>query len=284
MKNKEEYIKSPLNYTGGKYKLLPQILPLFPENINTFVDLFCGGLNVGVNVNSKKLIANDICTPVIDIFRGIKKEGSEDSLKKIEENVIKYELSKENLEGFLEIRKQYNLGNKSWDVFYTMLVHAFNYQIRFNTKGEYNMPFGKNKSSFNPRLKRNFMKFSEALCNLDVDFSDKSFEQFDTSNLTENDFVYVDPPYLISQASYNEREGWNIEKEENLLAFLDDLNEKGIKFGLSNVLEHKGLENTILKKWAEKYNIHFLNYNYKNCSYQGKNTGNKTLEVFITNY
>ena len=39
---KNNYVKSPLNYTGGKHKLLPQILPLFPEEINTFVDLFTG--------------------------------------------------------------------------------------------------------------------------------------------------------------------------------------------------------------------------------------------------
>ena len=44
-------IQSPLNYTGGKFKLLPQILPLFPKNINTFVDLFCGGCNVGINID-----------------------------------------------------------------------------------------------------------------------------------------------------------------------------------------------------------------------------------------
>ena len=41
--NKEELIKSPLNYTGGKFKLLPQILPLFPNDINRFIDLFGGG-------------------------------------------------------------------------------------------------------------------------------------------------------------------------------------------------------------------------------------------------
>ena len=35
-----EIIQSPLNYTGGKFKLLPQILPLFPKNIDIFVDLF----------------------------------------------------------------------------------------------------------------------------------------------------------------------------------------------------------------------------------------------------
>lgn len=39
-----EYVKSPLNYTGGKYKLLPQLLELFPKQVNTFVDLFAGGV------------------------------------------------------------------------------------------------------------------------------------------------------------------------------------------------------------------------------------------------
>lgn len=52
MKNK--YIKSPMNYTGGKYKLLPQIQPLFPTDINMFVDLFTGGRNIAVNVNAIK--------------------------------------------------------------------------------------------------------------------------------------------------------------------------------------------------------------------------------------
>lgn len=56
----KKYVKSPLNYTGGKYKLLPQIVPLFPEGINTFVDLFCGGGDVAVNVEANRVIANDI--------------------------------------------------------------------------------------------------------------------------------------------------------------------------------------------------------------------------------
>ena len=53
------YIKSPLNYTGGKYKLLPQIIPLFPSKINTFVDLFGGGFNVGINIDANNVIYNE---------------------------------------------------------------------------------------------------------------------------------------------------------------------------------------------------------------------------------
>ena len=66
-----ELIKSCLNYTGGKYKLLPQILPLFPEDINTFVDLFCGGCNVAVNVDANRIVCNDIEPHVIDFYKNV---------------------------------------------------------------------------------------------------------------------------------------------------------------------------------------------------------------------
>lgn len=62
------------------------------------------------------------------------------------------------------------------------------------------------------------------------------------------------------------------------------LNEKGVKFALSNVLEHKGRENIILKNWAKKYNINYLDYNYRNSNYQIKEKKFKTSEVLITNY
>ena len=62
-------IKSPLNYTGGKFKLLPQILPMFPKNIDNFYDLFCGGANVGANAVSKKVHCNDINEKVIHLFQ-----------------------------------------------------------------------------------------------------------------------------------------------------------------------------------------------------------------------
>ena len=103
--------------------------------------------------------------------------------------------------------------------------------------------------------------------------------------LGENDFVYCDPPYLVTCASYNEQDGWNETKERELLELLDNLNARGIKFALSNVLENKGKTNEILKVWAEKYNVHYLNYSYGNCNYHAKDKSeNSTVEVLITNY
>ena len=80
---KNKYVKSPMNYTGGKYKLLPQILPLIPENINTFVDLFTGGANVAVNVNAKRIIANDIESRVIGIYKRFQTESIDNIINKI---------------------------------------------------------------------------------------------------------------------------------------------------------------------------------------------------------
>ena len=282
---KEELIKSPLNYTGGKYKLLPQILPYFPNDINTFVDLFAGGCNVGINIKANNIICNDINKVVIDLMHDWNRLNSEQALKILEQTINKYNLSKTNEEGFKNIRQDYNDGNKSWNMFYAMLTNAFNYQIRFSKQGNYNMPFGRNRSSFNPTLKKNFIKYIDKLNNINISFTNEDFRDLKMDSLNNNDFVYCDPPYLISCASYNEQDGWNKDCEKDLLNLLDSLNNKGIKFALSNVLENKGKSNDILKDWCKKYNTIHLNNTYGNCNYHAKDkSSNTTDEVLIINY
>ncbi len=69
------------------------------------------------------------------------------------------------------------------------------------------------------------------------------------------------------------------------MAALDILNQKGIKFGLSNVLEHKGKTNNILKEWSKQYNVYHLDKDYKNCNYQTNEREIKSSdEIFICNY
>ena len=280
-----KYTKSPLNYVGGKYKLLKQIIPLLPDDIDTFVDLFTGGCNVGININARKIICNDSENVVIDLFNSWKDLESSQALSILQNTIDKYQLSKTNEEGFKQIRQDYNNGNKSWDMFYAMLTNAFNYQIRFNKNGDYNMPFGRNRSSFNPTLKKNFIEFIDKLNEKNIDFISMDFSKVDLSMLTVNDIVYCDPPYLITCASYNEKDGWNETKERELLSLLDELNNRGIKFALSNVLENKGKTNEILKEWCKKYTVYHLNNTYGNCNYHAKDkSSNTTDEVLITNY
>lgn len=284
--SKNDLIKSPLNYTGGKYKLLPQILPLLPENIDTFVDMFCGGCNVGVNVEANRIIFNDFMPQLIELFQKWKEEGVNKTIEYIEDRVKEFNLSKTNQEGFLKIRDEYNKNRDIRDLF-VIIAHAFNHQIRFNSKGEYNMPFGKDRSEWNGTMKKNLISFITILLTKKCYFTNKSFEELKIDNLKENDFVYADPPYLITCASYNENGGWNEKQEYKLLEVLDKCNERNIKFALSNVLENKGKKNTILIDWTKKnnYNIHHLNMTYSNCNYHALDKSSGTTdEVLITNY
>ena len=279
-----EYVKSPLNYTGGKYKLLPQLLELSPKQVNTFVDLFAGGGNVSVNVKAEKVVFNDLMWQVPEMLQEFKKSGVEESLRKIDGYISSYDLSKENKEGYLALRELYNKGKSDPLMLYTLICYSFNNQIRFNNKGAYNMPFGKDRSSFNPTLREKFITFVQRLQSMEIQFSSKDFRELDLDTLGENDFVYCDPPYLITVASYNENGGWGEQAERDLLAKLDTLDKAGVKFGLSNVFESKGKENIILKEWAKGYKVHYLDHTYSNCSYHKKDKQSKDIEVFITNY
>ena len=110
----------------------------------------------------------------------------------------------------------------------------------------------------------------------------------DVSFLKEGDFVYADPPYLITCATYNEQGGWDAEKERALLDFLDQLHGRKIKFALSNVVRSRGKENSILLDWLctnrDLYRVIPLNYSYSNSNYHIKDRSAVSEEVLIVNY
>ena len=283
-------IASPLNYIGGKYKLLPQILPLFPENIETFVDLFCGGCNVGINVPAKKTIFNDNLSFLIDLYKSFNSLSVTDIFNHIETRIKQFNLSLTNKEGYLELRRLYNSEKNPLDLF-VLTAYSFNHQIRFNNSHEFNNPFGKERSCFNDQMKNNLLIFLKEVKSRNVEFSSTNFDNFNFSSLSNNDFVYCDPPYLITTGTYNDGKrgftGWNEKQEIKLLHILDELNKNHIYFALSNVLEHKGKENLILKNWVEekKYFVSYLSKNYSNSNYHTIDRNkNSTIEVLITNY
>lgn len=284
------YVCSPMNYIGGKYKLLPQIMPLFPKKIRTFVDLFCGGCNVGINVRAQKVVFNDNLSYLIDLYKTFNTLDINEILSHIESRIVQYNLSKTNEDGYKELRKLYNKERNPLDLF-VLVAFSFNHQIRFNNSHEFNNPFGRERSSFNPKMKSNLYSFLKVLQNKSSEFVCFNFDKFDFSVYTNEDFVYCDPPYLITTGTYNDGKrgftGWNDNEEIKLLNILSQLNDKNIKFGLSNVLTHKGKQNDILVEWVECNNFYVthLNKNYSNSNYHTSDRNSQnTDEVLITNY
>lgn len=287
---KNPYISSPMNYIGGKYKLLPQIIPLFPENIGTFVDLFCGGCNVGINIKADKIVLNDNLSYLIDLYRTFDEKSSDTILAFIKKRIRELNLSLTNKDGYLKLREIYNTERNPLDLF-VLTAYSFNHQIRFNNSHQFNNPFGKDRSCFNPHMERNLLDFLKVLKTKNIVFYSNNFDELDLTKLQSNDFVYADPPYLITTGTYNDGKrgftGWNETEEEKLLNILKNLDEQNIKFALSNVIEHKGKKNSILLDWIEKnhFIINYLNKDYSNSNYHTINRDKtSTVEVLVTNY
>jgi len=284
------FIKSPLNYIGGKYKILNQIISLLPKNINYFVDLFTGGGNVGINIKAKNIILNDNLIYLIDFYRSLQINSKQFILRHIYNRIREFDLSLTNEDGYKSLRVLYNSKKNPLDLF-VLIAYSFNHQIRFNNSHEFNNPFGKERSCFNANMEKNLSFFIDKIQNNNIEFYSEDFNELDLSFLEKSDFVYCDPPYLITNGTYNDGKrgftGWSEKEELILLQILDNLNQKGIRFALSNVLEHKGKENILLINWLKK-NEYFLNNissNYKNSNYQTKIKNNQlTKEVLITNY
>lgn len=283
----KKYIKSPMNYMGGKYKLLDSILPLFPKRINNFVDLFTGGLNVGINVDAKSIYANDQITYLIDLYKLFQSTPLDSLFNSIHECIEQFSLNATNTDGYNELRTQYNETGSLIDLF-VLTCFSFNHQIRFNSRHQFNTPFGKNRSTYNKSIAQNLEAFCIALQSKNIILSSLDFRDFDFSLLSHSDMVYCDPPYLITNGSYNDGKrgfkDWTDKEELALLQLLDQLNARGILFALSNVFVHKGTTNEALIEWSKKYSVTYLDKSYSNCNYHFKDRTTKTIEVLVTNY
>ena len=304
---RKEVIPSALNYTGGKYKLLSQILPLFPKDADQVVDLFCGGCNVGINVDCNKVLFNDsneYLMGLLDTFRRLTKEEIFDWIYK---SIDKYGLSlvskngydfyncesskglgEYNKAGYNKLRDDFNKkaskDNEYYLMLYLLIVYSFNNQLRFNRKGEFNLPVG--KRDFNSKMQGKLETFIDRVKSGDYRFTTDDFRNVSMEGYTDKSFFYADPPYLITCATYNEQAGWTENDEKDLLNYLEELDKKGIRFALSNVLESKGKKNVILLEWInqnKKFKVIPLNYNYTNSNYHTRKDG-ITKEVLVVNY
>lgn len=301
MKNK--YIRSPFFYVGDKFKLMKYLDKHFPENINRFIEPFTGGGTVFLNVEAKEFLLNDIDSNIVSIHKVLEEysKNKDAFYKRLDETIEKYGLSKSFREDIVpkELKKEFvktyysKFNKKSYDklkndynsskekdpfILYLLLIYGFNRMIRYNKKGEFNLPVG--NVDFNKNVYSALNNYFLFNLKNKLTWHNEDFTIFlDNIKFQENDFVYLDPPYLISFSEYNKL--WNEEKEVLLLDYLDKLNEKGIKFAISNIIFHKGKENKIFKNWMQKYIIHKIESNY--ISYHD-NTNKEIHEVLITNY
>lgn len=295
-------IRSPLFYVGDKYKLMPQLLTVFPTNINTFYDVFVGGGSVSLNTKAQHYQFNDFDSNIITLHKYLlKKTQNLDSFLADMYNLIdKYHLThseirtdpqliefknlykktyfaKLNKDSYMQLRADYNNDQSQKDLLYLLLVYGFNHMTRFNSSGLFNLPVG--NVDWNKNVTCALKNYSDFAKKNHPQLFNEDFEKFIKSrDYQKGDFVYLDPPYLITSSEYNKK--WNESTELRLYSLIDWLNKNDINWGLSNLLDQKGRNNDILGKWMMKYNVHEISSNYIS---KFDNTIKKSKEVYVTN-
>lgn len=275
-------IKAPfmgaIPYTGNKQKLLPHLLELFPNthSYSTFIDLFAGGCSVGLTMSSlgKQVVANEIDSHLIGMYRDM--EQWED-LSLVKGLMATYGLCKTNKDAFIHFRDEVYNRHPTSEGLYTLILHSFSNLNRRNNDGEFNASFG--YRSLNNNTEKRFKHFKENCQN--ITFTQKDYREF--GFFEENTFVYCDPPYLITDAVYNK--GWTEQSDQELFNYLDRLTSVNIKWGMSNVVAHRGEVNKGLLKWMEKYNTHYLDSKYVlGAHILDDKELSSTVEVYVCNY
>lgn len=303
IRNKIKPVRSPLFYVGDKYKLMPQLKTLFPEYIENYYEPFCGGGSSFINTNANNYYLNDIDSNIIRIHRFLgeyadkKKQFFSQIYNYINEyglscsykgNTVPNELKKKykktyyshyNKESYLKLRNDFNNDQSNDFLLYLLLIYGFNHMIRFNSNGEFNLPVG--NVDFNNNVVNSLDNyFYYRKTNICTFYNEDYLEFLNAKDIGKNDFVYFDPPYLISSSEYNKL--WNDEKEIELYNCLDKLNEMGVKWGITNLLNHKGKTNEILLSWMKKYKCYDIESNY--ISFNDNTIKADSKEVYVTNY
>lgn len=300
---KNEIVRSPLFYVGDKYKLMSEIKAHFPKQIHNFYEPFVGGGSVFLNIEADKYFLNDINPYVIALhkmlcsFIGKESHFFQEMANIIHSYNLSFSLTKDiipkelkqaypklyfakfNKEGYKKLRSDFNSSDKSnMEMLYILLIYGFNRMLRFNNKGDFNIPVG--NVDFNKNTEQALLNYFERLRLKNIYWSHIDFREFlSQQHYEENDLVYLDPPYLITFSEYNKL--WNESIEQELLEILNELNIRQIRFAISNVTHYKGKTNSLFLNWAENYNIHPIKSNY--ISYHD-NSIKQFNEVLVTNF
>ncbi len=308
------YVKTPLNYTGNKFRLLEQMQPHFPKKIKIMVDLFCGGATVGLNTECEEVYFIDSNPMVIGLLKFFANHSFEFILKNAEKLIEEYGLSNSyrngfpyykeqikdlnknnglkeyNSNGFYKLRNDYNTiiekdSDEAYLKLYLLLLYGFNNDLRFNSKGDFNLPVG--KTDWNKTNVLKLQKYLEKVKSIKAHYICAEFDSEEAKQIFSiADFIYMDPPYLITTATYNEYNRWNNLCEHRLLNLIDAFIEQDKKFVLSNVLSKETKMNEPLFYWTQKnidkIEIKHMNYSYSSASYNKKIRQGKEDEIIVT--
>lgn len=222
-------MKPIIKYRGGKSKEIPQLIQYIPNFKGRYIEPFFGGGAMFFHLERKNAIINDINSKLINFYKGIQSDFHtvKAELAEIEEvykaNRAAYdELKKQhpdsrvldkNEELYYTLRNMYNglIESKysAATLYYFINKTAYSGMIRFNAKGEFNVPYGRYKN-FNTALLTE--QHHQLLAETEIYNTDYK-KIFDIAK--HDDFIFLDPPYDCVFSDYGNKEYINGFNDDN---------------------------------------------------------------------
>lgn len=198
--------------------------------------------------------------------------------------IQRFELTPGDKDSYIRVRNYYNSfpeDKRDPRLLLVVILYSYQQQIRFNGNHEFNNPVG--MRWFNDKILEKLISFSRRIKELNVSFYCSDYKNMLQYVDDGHTFIYLDPPYMLTNSSYNDGKrgfkGWDVSQEKVLFDFLDKLNLEGSRFMLSYVLKHKGQLNQNLLTW-----IRDNNYNIIELGDILGISGSRRKEILVVNY
>lgn len=271
-------IVPPLKIQGIKTKLVENIKQNLPDFDGTWIEPFMGSGVVGFNLAPEKAIFSDTNIHIINFYNDIK-------IKKIDHKICKEYLEHQgnlllhNSDFYYDVREKFNTTPNSLDFLFLNRA-CFNGVMRFNKKGKFNTPFCKKENKFSTlhiaKISNQIFDIENKIYNNDWNFFCQHFTKT-IDNSSDNDFIYLDPPYIQRHSTYFDV--WTESDEEMLYNILSRSKNK---FMVSSWKSGGGRTNEYYDKFWSVFNIEEIEYEY--IIRKKKNSDNKVIEILIKNY
>lgn len=271
-----------VKWVGGKGRLVSELAKHFPNQYNDYYEPFVGGGAVFFSLNPKTAHINDLNQVLISLYSYIKKDVRSViiALKDLEMEYLVLPSIEDKKELYLQKRAEFNnLQNDSFEKAVLLIFlnkTCFNGMYRENSKGGFNVPFGKHEK---PTIcdESNLVATAGALKHVTVTHS--SYEVL-TSRAKPGDFIYFDPPYhplnMTSSFTSYQAGGFSADDQQKLRDEFKRLSDLGCKVMLSNS------DAPLINDLYKDFNIYKI-YAARAINSKGDGRG-KILEVLVTNY
>ncbi len=226
-------MKPMIKYRGGKSKEIPNIMWHIPRFTGRYIEPFLGGGALFFHLEPRQAIINDINSKLIDFYRGVR-DNYNNLRKELDEIEIQYTSNREDFEKLKVLRPNERVVDKNEELYYLLrdmfnktvdkkysdaLLYyyinktAYSGMIRYNARGEFNVPFGRYQHLNTSSVTLSHSKLLQRAEIFNTDYNDIF------NMCKEDDFVFLDPPYDCVFSDYGNKEykdGFNEDNHKQL--------------------------------------------------------------------